>query len=124
LPYQLTITGGTNGGSNIDSILNSVETLTTAGWQGTIPHIPVRLYFHCAANLNSTTFVVVGGVTDSYGEDSQKMTFFFNSETKEWTQGPPIKTGRYHHSCARILDNGQVKFSLFYSNNFDFSDLY
>ena len=49
---QFVMTGGNDGGPNIDSVLNSAVTLTTSGWDKMIPHLPVRIYFHCMAKLD------------------------------------------------------------------------
>ena len=46
--------------------------------------------------------MVIGGVTDQFGPDSQKQTFIFDFDSNGWTEGPAMKFGRYHHACANI----------------------
>jgi hypothetical protein len=48
------------------------------------------------------SLLVAGGVTDQFGPDYLRATLKFSFKTNEWSKGPSLNHGRYHHACARI----------------------
>ena len=61
--------------------------------------------FHCMVQLNSTTVMVIGG---TQGRESQSpKTYFFNMESKVWSEGPQLHYGRSGHGCATIRRDNQ-----------------
>ena len=103
LLLQLIITGGGNDGIGINGISHSGESLTHRGWRPDIPSLPARIYFHCMVSLNETSVLLIGGASE---HSKSSATYVFNQDTNEWTEGPSLKYGRHHHSCARIQESG------------------
>ena len=86
--------------------LNTAEMATEHGWETVLPNVPVNtIDFHCMVQLNSTTVMVIGG---SQGRESQSpKTYFFNMESKVWSEGPQLHYGRSGHGCATIRRDNQ-----------------
>ncbi len=59
-PQSLFVTGGWGSAGAI----STAEILTENGWEEFSPSLPVTIYLHCMALLNSTTAMVVGGQQD------------------------------------------------------------
>jgi hypothetical protein len=100
-PYPLTshkllATGGFNG-----SFQTTFEVLTEEGWKTISPSLPLKISFHCAVLVNSTTLMIIGG------SNSKKNTYLFNSLNTKWSQGPQLKRERSYHSCGRIMKDNQ-----------------
>jgi hypothetical protein len=51
---------------------------------------------HCVAKINETTLISMGG----YGEPITRDTFFYDSITNSWTQGPSFAIGRNSPACG------------------------
>ena len=92
-----------------------------------------KVYQHCNIQINSTTFMVTGGIQSShcfgrYSYDGYKTfesqgcmvdkekldkivplkkTYFVNIESGLKQEGPLLKTGRFNHGCERIEVNGE-----------------
>ena len=93
------------GGRDSSGYLNTGEILTADGWQYMSQPLPVNIAYHCAVLVNATTAFVIGGRQDD--KLTAPMTYFFNTENEVWIEGPPLKTGRQEHSCARIQKDSQ-----------------
>jgi hypothetical protein len=94
------VTGGLNG----DSKLKTTEVLTEQGWKTLAQSLPVTVYGHCSVLVNSTTVMIIGG---RQNDSTSPNTYFFNTETEVWTEGPQLKNRRSGHSCGRIRKNRQ-----------------
>ena len=103
-------------GGEISSSLRSVEVQTDHGWETFQPSLPVGMTLHCTTLVNSTTLLAIGG----YGNGSYlSTTFFFNSETEIWTEGPRLNRTRGSHSCGRIRKDSQSQdFSVIVAGGF------
>ena len=90
------ITGG--------DILQSSEMITENGevLQGAL--LPVPIYYHAIASVNSTTSILSGGCTIHQMDCSSPLTFFYNHVTKEFMSGPPLNRGRNYHASGTIID--------------------
>ncbi len=95
---KLLVTGGYDGSG---SYVNSAEMLTEEGWESNIPSLPVKIYGHCMATVNSTTVMVIGGIQN----DWSGKTFYFTFGEESWTEGPELKKKREYHSCGKIRRN-------------------
>jgi hypothetical protein len=90
----LWLTGGYSDGTGYTKSTEFVQlTGTTPG-----PDLPLGVSQHCLVSLNDTTVLLIGGYL-SYSTRSSA-TFYYNTDQKTWTDGPPLKTGRAGHSCA------------------------
>ncbi len=96
--YKMVVTGGHYN----DDAYNTVEGLSEDGWKIISDNIPVKIDEHCSVSVNETTILIIGG--NQNGEISSN-TFFFNTETGTWWQGPDLKQSRKQHSCQRIRKN-------------------
>jgi hypothetical protein len=76
--------------------LKNVEVLTELGWE-ILSKLPPALSYPCQVVLNSTTIMVI----NSPGGD----TYFFNTESNVWVQGPAQTMFRYSSNCAQIKKN-------------------
>ena len=92
---KILVTGGYDG----KAVLNSAEILTKAGWESTVPSLPVTIIYHCMITVNSTTVMAIGGHQDN--QFSGKM-FYFTFGEESWMEGPELKNKRSFHSCGRI----------------------
>jgi hypothetical protein len=82
---QLLVTGGYNIYGK--AAINSAEMLTEQGWTTKVPPLPVTIAYHCMVTVNSTTVMVIAGLQD---EKFSGKTFYFNTESQTWTEGPEL----------------------------------
>ena len=84
----------------------SVDVLTENGWKN-VSSFPIS--YHCTVLYNSTTVLLIGGVSQLGGGDANNETYFFNTETAdpEWTPGPSLQFSRGDHKCSRIKRDAQ-----------------
>jgi hypothetical protein len=61
------------------------------------PDLPLVLSFHCLVSLNETIILLIGGKSN---EATISATFYYNIDFETWTEGPPLITARFSHSCA------------------------
>ena len=80
--------------------LSTAEILTEKGWKKWFFSLPVKIRDHCLVLANSTTVLMIGGEQNDKRYSSD--TYFFNSESEIWVEGPSLEIGREWHSCARI----------------------
>ena len=67
--------------------------------------LPVSINKHCMTIVNSTTILMIGGIqNDIWGSSS---TYFFNTESENWIEGPALKVGRIDSTCGRIKKDSQ-----------------
>jgi hypothetical protein len=93
--------------------LNSTHLWVTGGWIGNEylqtsefvsigqpavkgPDLPYAVYGHCLVGVNSSTALLCGGYNGQYLNECHYMDL----EDHSWSQGPPIMTKRYAHSCG------------------------
>jgi hypothetical protein len=81
---------------------NTSEMLTEKGWERNVPDLPVRIYLHCLATVNSTTVIAISGVQNDHLSGK---TFYFTFGNKNWIEGPELINLRGFHSCGRIRRN-------------------
>ena len=84
------------------SLLNTVEILTTSGWEVFTPSLPFAINAHCMVSLPYFAAMVIGGVTNGtyFGG-----TFIITNDNPLWTSGPSLKLARQYHACSRITNN-------------------
>jgi hypothetical protein len=83
---RLLVTGGN------DNQLQSAEVLTSQGWE--MFPFPENFGKHCQVVINSTTLLVIEGMTSK--------TYYFNTQTNVWVPGPTLTVYRSGHSCGKI----------------------
>ena len=85
-------------------ILKSSEMITENGQvlQGEL--LPVPLYFHAIASVNSTTSIISGGCTIHQMDCTSPLTFYYNHVTQVFTSGPSLNLGRNYHASGTIID--------------------
>ena len=64
--------------------------------------LPVPLYFHAIASVNSTTSILSGGC-------ESPLTFYYNHVTQTFMSGPLLNLGRNYHASSTIIDKVQKK---------------
>jgi hypothetical protein len=87
------------GGRKINAVpagdVNTIEYLTTAGWQLSSIVAPDTFERHCSVLFNPTSVMVIGGITSQ--TSNSDLTYIFNSKTKAWTKGPTLLTGNNYY---------------------------
>jgi N-acetylneuraminic acid mutarotase len=64
----------------------------------------------CAVRLNSTTGMLIGGgVSEKLGFFPTRQTWYFNSITDEWRQGPSLLQPRMASACGMMSPSNQLK---------------
>ena len=58
----------------------------------------------CSIKIDETTIITTGGQTNDY----RASTRIYDFETKQWTAGPKMKTGRREHGCAKFEYQGRT----------------
>ena len=66
--------------------------------------LPVPLYFHAIASVNSTTSILSGGCTIHQMDCTSPLTFFYNHVTQVFMSGPSLNLGRNYHASGTIID--------------------
>jgi len=98
---RLIVTGGHNGINYLDT----AEILNEDGTWESVTSLPAAVTNHCQVFINSTTVFVVGGLQAN--GVLTRTTYFYNTETESWVQGPFLNSDRYRHSCAMIKNDYQ-----------------
>ena len=98
--HRFLVAGGLGG-------LKTGEILTDSGWQSLSSPLPVSIYGHCMAHVNSTTVLIAGGIQNQMSAAAN--TYFFNTEKETWTAGPVLKLGRDYCRCGGIMKDYQSK---------------
>ena len=80
---------------------DSTEVLTNKGWKLNEPAMPFTVHQHCMVVINSTTVMIIGGRTSNQIYYSDE-TYYYNFETKEWSQGPHLIIARVEHDCGMV----------------------
>ena len=98
--------------------LNSTELINIENFSSSkFVDLPERMWAHAMVSINESTTMVIGGYIVYYDENwigkSSRKTFFYNHIADKWTEGPPLKKDRMHHSAiltsAGILVVGGYK---------------
>jgi hypothetical protein len=95
----LWITGGKNDVSPSSSATQSTELVMLTGIM-TGPDLPLAVSYHCLLSLNATTVLLIGGYLGDKSNVKFYTTFYYNTDDKTWSNGPPLITARSDHSCA------------------------
>ena len=66
--------------------------------------LPVPLYFHAIASVNSTTSIISGGCTIHQMDCTSPLTFYYNHVTQVFMSGPSLNLGRNYHASGTIID--------------------
>ncbi len=83
------VTGGLN---ELDNVTKSTELFKDNTWDAKLD-MPDALHFHCMVLLNSTSVFVIGGRNAKF-RPGESATYFFNTVTEKWTDGPPLNIQR------------------------------
>ena len=65
--------------------------------------LPTGIKSHCQVPWDSETFLVIGGYSGSYRDE----TYLINVKTNQITSGPSLNTARYDHACGELDVNGK-----------------
>ena len=85
--------------------ISVAQVLSDAGWQELSNPLENSSAFHCMVLLQPTSVLVIGGVQDETWYSSS--TFFFDTDTEEWSDGPKLNGGRRSFSCGKLqADSG------------------
>eukprot|EP00094_Tigriopus_californicus_P001846 TCALIF_01782-PA protein Name:"Protein of unknown function" AED:0.35 eAED:0.23 QI:0/0.42/0.12/0.62/0.85/1/8/0/917 len=95
---QLWITGGFSVKSN--ALLNSTEILVKGENIAQGPDLPLPLMAHCAVNVNSTHYMLIGGFGKSYSSTDQ--VHLVQKETGHSQEMDSLILGRVFHTCGKI----------------------
>lgn len=111
---SLVIGGGSalwvTGGYNLDHRVQTTEIveLNQSGDFGVVrqgPQLPKALFGHSMVLINESLAMVIGGSTNiAIGN-----TYFYNFDSKSWSNGPGLSKDRSHHDSAMITDKGTGK---------------
>ncbi len=105
----LWITGGFNGSKQLKtteliSISSSKQNQIQPG-----PDLPFVVRRHCLVKLNSTTAMMIGGISENY--EDLKSTYFLDIPTTDGlrsitgiVKGPDLSATRYGHDCVVLTD--------------------
>lgn len=97
------------GGWSDTGQLNTVDAFDGKSWQS-LSNLPLPVSRHCMVTINATTLLSIGGLT---GDSRSSKTYFFNSESNQWSLGPDLITPRDDLSCSTVNwknpSNGQVE---------------
>jgi len=97
---KLLVNGGLDGPSVSDSTV-LVDTLSSKS----ITDLPMGLQGHCNIMLNSSHYMVTGGI--DYTNSRMSGTRIFDLNKKEWSVGPNMQRQRYSHGCVRMIVGGK-----------------
>merc|ERR1712098_15261 len=87
------------GGSTGEEVLETSSYLPTGSFQWESgPSVPEGSSDACVVRISETNFRIIGGKPDTDRVSE------YNIETGEWFEWPPLKQGRYGHSCAVLGD--------------------
>ncbi len=100
-PTSLIVIGGRNDASD----LSSIAKLSYMGWTNFLPALPTTINAHCSVLVNQYSLYVIGGKSNVTLFSPK--TYVLNPTSANWIEGPPLITGRYGHSCARIRKSSQ-----------------
>ena len=100
---DLYILGGVYSASSSEILRRGSSTWTTG------PVLRSPLYSACAAPINETYFVTIGGDWD------HKKVDMYNTRTMSWSSWPDLAEGRQGHSCSQC--NGKIVVAGGYSSN-------
>ena len=70
--------------------------------------LPEPITNHAFIKLNQSTSMLIGGVKSALipvSPTTPRKTYFFNSNTNEWSRGPNLKYGRAVHSAGTLIDH-------------------
>ena len=102
----LWVTGGENDGS----VLSSTEIVSfNRDYIGMTVDLPVPLTKHCAVLLKSKNAAMIIGGTGNINGQGSANTYFYDSVSQAFTEGPAMSTARSSHMCASFTVNGKEK---------------
>ena len=94
--HQLWVTGGIYG-SNILASTEIVDILANPPTIVPGPELPVPMDGHCIVQFNQSTVLFMGGYPN------YKKTFFFDTSTQTWTNGPDMNHQRMYFGCGLTI---------------------
>ncbi len=101
----LWITGGKVKMNSKNAIfVKSTEYISPKNGSRPGPDLPARLFHHCLVQVNDSTLLLVGGISNQR-EDS-KDSYYFDVNLEIWTRGPDLAIARHTHACGRLKDKG------------------
>jgi hypothetical protein len=102
------------GGWDREFVSKEVETFEGNYWSTErMANLPATTAAHCLVKINSSTLMLIGGLTDNFEESITGNTYFFNVLDNEWISGPTLQTPRVIHSCGILhwnnLESGEME---------------
>ena len=95
---SLLISGGSKDKGKTDTIeLVSLTASSEAEFK-----LPLPLLIHCNIQINDSTVMITGGVS----EDILAETYYQNLFTGKFTKGPDMNEARFYHACTKFQLNG------------------
>ena len=91
-----------SGGYFSGTSVNTVEILTTNGWEIFTPSLPSAFHGHCMVSLPTFAAMQIGGTA---GATIVGVTYIITNDKPVWTKGPILNFARQYHACSRITNN-------------------
>ena len=104
---QLVVAGGHDGYGNR---FNTIELVAPNTRSRTLSvKLPVAVLYSCIVEWDENSFMLIGGYRSSGGGSfgERRETYIIDTDKNTITNGPNLKTGRYHHGCEKIDVNGE-----------------
>ena len=114
---SLMVFGGNNGynnqhiGGNFAIILQSTEIINENGQVSQGPNMPTALKYHAIATVNSSTFIITGGVTNGMRLTRRsnflplsEVTWYYNHVIQKFQEGPSLMDSRSGHASGTVVD--------------------
>ena len=92
----------TGGQERLYDMLHKSTEFVAFGSSHAGPDLPMTLFAHCIAMLNSSAAMVIGGYQ---GSRKQSSTWLANFDSQTWTAGPHLNEARAHHFCGPLTDS-------------------
>ena len=64
------------------------------------PALPIRLKAHCVVTVNSSTFVIAGGVSEGVSHMTRSWIMDMDENDQEFRELPNLNHGRFQHGCG------------------------
>jgi len=87
--------------SNQTSLIDTSSTLK-------LKDMPKAISRHCIVKLDQSQIMLIGGTDNENRARSE--TLIFDLEDQEWSDGPRMRQGRWHHGCVKSILGGNQSF--------------
>ena len=82
--------------------LQSTEIINEDGQVSQGPVMPIAIYYHANAAVNSSTLIISGGSTNT--NNQSPLTWYYNHVTQKFKPGPSLMKGRNEHTSGTVVD--------------------